>query len=164
VTIQLRPFEADDWDEICAIHDMARPDELRGSCDPAAFVPIEQDDEVEDLRACRKLVAVEAEEVIGFVGVDADYIGWLYVAPSHYRQGIGRKLLRAGLALTEGPVSTIVLAGNLPAIELYQSEGFRQVRRFESDNAGYPCTCLRMERQAGERRTPAASARAQDED
>lgn len=147
MTIQIRRFEPEDWDAVCAIHDQARPDELRGSCDPDAFVPIEQDEEVEELRRCSKLVAVEGDDVVGFVGVDKDYIGWLYVAPTHYRRGIGRRLLRSGLALTTGPASTIVLAGNLPAIELYRSEGFRLVRRFESDNAGYPCTCLRMVRE-----------------
>jgi len=145
--VELRPYEPEDWDAICSIHDQARPDELRGSCDPDAFVPIEQDEEVEDLRSCRKLVAVEGEDIVGFVGVDEDYIGWLYVAPSHYRRGIGRRLLRSGIALTSGPASTIVLSGNLAAIELYRSEGFRLVSRFESDNAGYPCTCLRMVRQ-----------------
>lgn len=146
MTIRIRPFEAADWDELCSIHDLARPDELRGSCDPAAFVPIEEDEEVEELRRCTKLVAVDGEDVVGFVGVDDDYIGWLYVAPSHYRRGIGRALLQAGVSLTQGPASTVVLAGNLRAIELYRSEGFRLVRRFESDNAGYPCTCLRMVR------------------
>jgi ribosomal protein S18 acetylase RimI-like enzyme len=148
MTAVIRPFESGDWDEICAVHDLARPDELRGSCDPDAFVPIEQDDEVEELRSCRKLVAVEDEHVVGFVGVDDGHVGWLYVAPSHYRRGIGRRLLQAGLGLIEGTASTIVLAGNLAAIELYRSEGFRQVRRFPSENAGYPCTCLRMERPA----------------
>ncbi|MGA9533439.1 MAG: GNAT family N-acetyltransferase [Anaerolineales bacterium] len=161
MTARIRPFEADDWDDICSIHDQARPDELRGSCDPEAFVPIEQDQEVEDLRACQKLVAVEAGEVVGFVGVDDDYIGWLYVAPSHYRRGIGRQLLRSGLELTGNQATTIVLAGNLPAIELYRSEGFRLVRRFESDNAGYPCTCLRMARGPAARHL--AGARAQNE-
>jgi len=41
---------------------------------------------------------------------------------------------------------TIVLDKNYPAIGLYESEGFKEARRFDSDNAGYPCTCLRMER------------------
>lgn len=52
--IIIRPYQKKDWQRICAIHDAARPDELRGSCDPRAFVPIEKDSEVEDLKRSNK--------------------------------------------------------------------------------------------------------------
>lgn len=84
--------------------------------------------------------------VVGFVGVDGDRLAWLYVDPEYYGQGIGRALLQAGLAEMDSRAWTIVLAGNTPACRLYQSEGFREVQRFESDNAGYSCECIRMER------------------
>ena len=45
--ILYRKYEEKDWKAICAIHDLARPHELLGSCDPRAFIPIEQDKEVE---------------------------------------------------------------------------------------------------------------------
>ena len=41
---------------------------------------------------------------------------------------------------------TIVLDGNRKAMKLYESEGFREVRRFAGENNGYPVTCVRMER------------------
>lgn len=146
--MDIRPFQETDWRRICHIHDEARPDELLGSCDPRAFVPIEQDPEVEHLRKCQKLVAVQDGIVVGFVGIDQDYLGWLYVDPRCYGQGIGRKLLRAGLELIEGKAWTIALSENEKALALYRSEGFMEVHRFDSDNAGYPCTCLRLERKA----------------
>lgn len=146
--VAIRPLTERDWPAIHAIHDVARPDELRGSCDPRAFVPLADDPELEELRGCTILVAEDGDGVVGFAGVDGDYIGWLYVHPDHYRAGIGRKLLRAALQHVSGEAWTIVLAGNAPAIGLYRSEGFREVARFESDNAGYPCTCLRMARPA----------------
>ncbi len=145
--IKIRPYESSDWQRVCQIHDASRPHELKGSCDPRAFVPIEQDPEVADLRKSQKLVAVEGEEVVGFVGVDGDYLAWLYVDPDYYGKGIGRKLLQAGLAHIPGKAWTIALAGNHKALGLYQSEGFTEVRRYESENAGYPCTCLRLERE-----------------
>lgn len=144
--INYREYQDRDWESICQIHDRARPDELRGSCDPRAFVPIEQDKEVEELKACWKYVACEDEQAVGFVGVDEKYLAWLYVDPEHYGKGIGRELLRISLRQIGEGAWTIVLDGNHTAIKLYESEGFREVRRFAGDNAGYPCRCIRMER------------------
>jgi ribosomal protein S18 acetylase RimI-like enzyme len=70
----------------------------------------------------------------------------LYVDPDYYGQGIGRKLLKLAIQVIGECAWTIVLDKNFPAIGLYESEGFKEIRRYESDNAGYPCTCLRMER------------------
>ncbi|MBT3189085.1 MAG: GNAT family N-acetyltransferase [Anaerolineae bacterium] len=144
--ITIRPYKEKDWKRICAIHDAARPDELLGSCDPRAFVPIEKDDEVEELKKSDKFVAVDEDEVVGFVGVDGTYLAWLYVNPDYYHQGIGRRLLQNGIETIGSGAWTIVLDGNKNAISLYKSEGFIEARRFKSDNAGYPCTCLRLER------------------
>ena len=145
--ITIRPYQKEDWQRICAIHDAARPDELRGSCDPRAFVPIEQDTEVEELKRSDKYVAVDGDKVVGFVGVDETYLAWLYVDPVYYHQGIGRRLLQKGLDLIGDGAWTIVLHNNTKAISLYASEGLKEVHRFDSDNAGYPCTCLRLARE-----------------
>jgi ribosomal protein S18 acetylase RimI-like enzyme len=141
-----REYQEADWKAICQIHDRARPDELVGSCDPRGFIPIEQDKEVEDLKKNRKFVACIDKTVVGFVGVDDDYLAWLYIDPSHYGKGIGRELLRIGIREIGNFAWTIVLDGNLKAISLYESEGFREASRFAGENNGYPCMCLRMER------------------
>ncbi len=112
-------------------------------------MPIEKDPEVADLRSCQKMVAVEDNRVVGFVGTQETYLGWLYVHPDYYSRGIGRKLLQAGAEQIGGKAWTIVLAGNTRARDLYNSEGFKEVLRFESDNAGYPCTCIRLESEDG---------------
>ena len=128
--ITYRNYEDKDWQAICQIHDRARPDELIGSCDPRGFIPIEQDKEVEDLKLSKKIVACEEEKVVGFVGVDEDYLAWLYVDPDHYGKGIGRELLRIGIREIGEGVWTIVLDGNKKAIALYESEGFQEISRF----------------------------------
>jgi GNAT superfamily N-acetyltransferase len=143
--VHIRDYEKTDWEAICQIHDRARPDELKGSCDPRAFVPIENDPEVESLRKSRKYVAIERDVVVGFVGIDGDYLAWLYVDPGHYRRGIGRQLLRYATDKIGVGAWTIVLDGNRPARSLYEDEGFSEMRVFQSDNAGYPVTCIRME-------------------
>ena len=144
--VTYRAYKDEDWKAICQIHDLARPDELLGSCDPRAFVPIEQDKEVEELRASRKFVACIDERVVGFVGVDDKYLAWLYIDPGQYGKGIGRELLRIGLREIGEGAWTIALDGNHKAIKLYESEGFREVKRYASDNAGYPCTGVKLER------------------
>jgi ribosomal protein S18 acetylase RimI-like enzyme len=130
---------------VCAVHDRARPDELRGSCDPRAFVPLaaEQDDS-ESFQRSRKCVACLEEQIVGFVGIDRTYLSWLYVDPAYSGQGIGRQLLRLGLQMIGPQAWTIVLAGNIRARRLYASEGFQVVRIYESTNAGYPCTCVQL--------------------
>jgi ribosomal protein S18 acetylase RimI-like enzyme len=144
--ITYRDYHDTDWQAICRIHDRARPDELKGSCDPRAFIPIEQDEEVEDLKRSKKFVACDGNKVVGFAAVDGKYVSFLYVDPDYYGQGIGRKLLKLAIQVIGEGAWTIVLEKNFPAIGLYESEGFKEIRRYESDNAGYPCTCLRMER------------------
>jgi len=144
--ITYRDYQENDWQAICIIHDRARPDELKGSCDPRAFIPIEQDEEVEDLKRSRKIVACDGAKVVGFSAMDEKYVSFLYVDPDYYHRGIGRKLLQMSVEAIGQGAWTIVLDKNYPAIRLYESEGFKEVNRFDSDNAGYPCTCLRMER------------------
>ena len=144
---EIRPLQEQDWADLLRVHDAARPDELDGSCDPRAFVPLAEDPEIEELKKSRIWVAETDGRVVGFTAVDGGYLGWLYVDPNFYGRGIGRALLQHALQEQGGKSWTIVLEGNTPALNLYRSEGFEIVDRFESDNAGYPCTCLRLSRQ-----------------
>ena len=138
---------ATDWGQICRVHDLARPLELSGSCDARAFVPLEQDPESEEIAACRMWVSCDnTGTVVGFSGVHEQYIAWLYVDPCHQGHGVGRRLLRQALAVAGPEAWTIALAGNNRALALYRSEGFDTAHTFESDNAGYPCICVRLQR------------------
>jgi len=101
---------------------------------------------VENLKRNQKIVAYDREQVVGFAAVDEQYVSFLYVDPDYYGQGIGRKQLQKGVETAGSEAWTIVLNNNHPAIVLYASEGFKEICRFDSDNAGYPCTCLRMEK------------------
>ena len=141
----VRPYLEADWGAVCAIHDRSRKDELAGSCDPRAFVPLaaEQEDALSFHRS-RKFVACLGNPLVGFVGIDGSYVSWLYVDPVYYRQGIGRHLLRMAVRLIGSQAWTIALAGNTRARRLYESEGFEVVRTFEGSNAGYPCACVQL--------------------
>jgi ribosomal protein S18 acetylase RimI-like enzyme len=144
--VQIRSYSDDDWEAVCRVHDAARPDELEGSCDPRAFVPLAEDPESEVLKQSRILVAELSGRIVGFAAVKDSYLSFLYVHPDFYRRGIGRKLLQACIPLASDDPWTIVLSGNKAAIGLYRGEGFEEVARFDSDNEGYPVTCIRMAR------------------
>ena len=92
MTIHIRNYSQRDWEAVCRVHDAARPDELEGSCDPRAFVPLARDPESEELRQSRILVADYKGQVVGFAAVKEGYLSFLYVHPEFYRKGIGKKL------------------------------------------------------------------------
>lgn len=123
----IRPYQAADWQRLCHIHDRARLDELRGSVDLAAFLPLADTAEAEGLFNGPVWVACRMDEVVGFVAVADDEITWLYVDPDSYGQGIGRHLLHYAIARCGAVVTTEAFAGNIRAISLYRSAGFEIV-------------------------------------
>ncbi|MFT7689101.1 MAG: GNAT superfamily N-acetyltransferase [Candidatus Azotimanducaceae bacterium] len=147
--IEIRPFKRADQTDLISIHDRARPIELAGSCDPRAFVPLADDkSDLAEFDAAKKFVALSNNGVIeGFIGIDKDTIGWLYVEPDQMGKGLGRMLLQYALTRLEGKSHVYVLDGNKAAINLYQSEGFNMVDKFKSKNNNYPCRVLKLARE-----------------
>ena len=144
--ITIRPYRDEDFAAVCAVHDQARPIELRGSCDPRAFVPLADElEDAEDFSRSQKHVACVGERIVGFVGVDGAYISWLYVDPAFAGQGLGRRLLRLAIALAGPGAWTFCLLGNVRALSLYEREGFVIATILAGSNAGYPCTGARLE-------------------
>lgn len=136
LAVLIRPYQAADWPQLCAIHDAARLDELRASVGVAAFLTLEQTGEAEGLFAGQVAVAEVADKVVGFVAYTSTDLTWLYVDPNHYGRGIGRKLVRHAIEQA-GPVLQLeVLEGNAAALQLYLSEGFTVVKRVEGRLAG----------------------------
>ena len=145
IDILIRDYNEEDWPEVRRIHNLTRPIELEGSCDPRAFVPLAEDEQdFEEFKRCHKLVACVAGRVTGFVGVSEDEVGWLYVDPVDSGKGIGRQLLQEGVRQVKTIASVYVLKGNIPALRLYESEGFVTVTEFKSENNGYPCVVLKL--------------------
>ena len=144
--LSLRPYQDSDRESLCAIHDRARLDELRGSCDLDAFVPLHRAGESEGLWECAITVATIEGCVRGFVATDNDYIAWLYVDPDDYRRGVGRALLRHAVAECGPNAQLTTLVHNAPALRLYESEGFRTLRRGSGPIGDYDVEWLRMTR------------------
>ncbi|KAA3608746.1 MAG: N-acetyltransferase [Planctomycetota bacterium] len=140
----IRDYRPEDWTAICRVHDRSRPNELRGSYDPKAFIPLAEDPFSEYISACDMFVAEREKEVVGFAGIDEPYFAWLYVDPAYYRQGIGRALLRHGLDRLSKDAWTLACGNNEAALNLYRSEGFSIESRFIGRNAGYQGASARL--------------------
>jgi ribosomal protein S18 acetylase RimI-like enzyme len=132
----LRPYSPTDWERLCLVHDAARVHELEASGLATAFLTLEATAGNEGLFDGEVVVAEVDGEVRGFVAYAVGELTWLYVEPSKYRQGIGRKLLRHAIMALEGNVSTEVLVGNEAALALYLSEGFKVQRRVDGRLTG----------------------------
>jgi GNAT superfamily N-acetyltransferase len=143
--MKIRPFQSSDETDLIRIHDLARPIELEGSCDPRAFVPLLEDKEdLAEFHEATKFVALREDRILGFVGIEGSVVGWLYVDPEESGKGVGRRLLKEALSTIGIAANVYVLDGNKPAIGLYASEEFSEVDRFKSKNNGYPCTVVKL--------------------
>lgn len=134
--LTIRPYKKSDWQRLCDIHDRARIDELTGSVDLKAFLTLEQTAENEGLFDDQLWVALEADNVVGFVAFEPEEITWLYVDSNHYRKGIGRRLLRFAIERCSDKIGLDVLSGNKPAIQLYLQEGFEIIETKKGRLAG----------------------------
>jgi GNAT superfamily N-acetyltransferase len=132
----IRPYAPADWDQLCAVHDASRSDELQTSGLLDAFLTLEQTAENEGLFDGQVFVHELDGEVLGFMAFAENELTWLYVRPLAYRRGVGRALLRHAIEACAGNLSTEVLLGNEPALQLYLSEGFRILQRVDGKLAG----------------------------
>lgn len=123
--IVVRKYKSSDWTKISRIHDAARTIELTNAKLEAAFIPLEEAAEKENLFAYTLCVAEWNEEVAGFGAYSENEFAWLYVDPEHMRKGIGTELLQYMMTHTKRPLEIEVLTGNDPALKLYEKLGFR---------------------------------------
>ena len=124
MTLLVRPYENNDWDAICRIHDAARLDELRASVGLDAFLNLADTYEAEDLFGNPVWVAELDGAVAGFIAASPTEITWIYVDPALYRRGVARALMSEVFSHAEDRVELEVLDGNDAAQAFYESLGF----------------------------------------
>ena len=124
--VTIRDYRESDWPRLQAIHDAARMDELRLAGLEGAFLPLSVAAEREGLFEYALRVAELDAAAAGFAAFTGDELAWLYVDPALSRRGVGRALVMDALERMERPASIEVLEGNVPALKLYRSCGFRE--------------------------------------
>lgn len=124
-TVQIRRYETSDWDAVREIYGLSKPDEMRGSVDLSAILPLEADEgHLALFRESSISVAEDAGQVVGFAGHRGNYISWVYVRPTHRRRGVARRLVQDMLGRLTGTVTLNVGANNTAARQLYETLGF----------------------------------------
>ena len=88
----------------------------------------------------------EDDEILGFIGMDGDEVGMLFVDSEHQAQGVGTALVDL---VTEGrPVLEVEVNEQASqAVAFYQKVGFEETSRSPLDGDGNPFPLLRMKRQ-----------------
>ncbi len=151
----IRPYTDADWKSIADIYNLSKPDELRGSVDQRAFLPLERDARSQRLfRESRILVVEDQEEVLGFAGNSGNYISWMFVHPHHRRKGVARLLLEHILTSLDGKVKLNVFKNNHAACALYQQFGFEIEREFVGNLNGYKTKAMTLRMHMRSRTSP----------
>ena len=143
--MKMRSYSNSDWEAIKEIYDLSKPDEMRGSADLAAVIPLELDYKMTQLFKESELIVMEEHgKIIGFSGNRGNYISCLFVHPIHRRRGIATSLIRKILGKLEGTIALHVARNNGPAKRLYQGLGFTVGKEFKGSLNGYEFQAIKM--------------------
>jgi putative acetyltransferase len=99
----------------------------------------------DDLAGVETLLGVrdDAGQVIGFIGVEGDEVGALFIHPDWRGQGIGRRLFTYAVE-TLGATRVDVNEQNDQAVGFYRRMGFEVAGRSAVDGLGLPVPLLHM--------------------
>jgi len=141
--MRLRAFANEDWEAVCEIYDLGKPEELRGVLEPSSLLSLASDPDMKSLfHASQIVVAEDADRVVGFGGNRGSFITWLFVHPQFRRRGVASALVRHMVAQLEPPVTLNVASTNVAA-RAHQRLGFKLEREFLGNFQGQPCNvCL----------------------
>jgi ribosomal protein S18 acetylase RimI-like enzyme len=145
MAVHIRPYIAPDWESVCLVYDLAKPDELRGSVESSAILPLNADAEMKALFQDSEIHVAEQEGlVLGFVGTRGNFITWLFVHPAHRRQGVAANLLHHVLRRLHGVITLNVAKLNQPALRLYERLGFTTEREFVGNFNGQEIQAVKL--------------------
>ena len=143
--MNIRSYKNDDWDLVKDIYNLSKPDEMRGSVDLKALIPLENDQSNIDLfNKSKILVMEEGNNILGFGGNKGNYISWLFVHPNHRRKGVAKTILDQVLNGLTGEIRLNVAKHNNAAINLYKQLGFQIERVFQGNYNGYESQAITL--------------------
>lgn len=94
------------------------------------------------------VVANNATQPVGFMGVSQRAIEALFLDPAYLRKGLGRRLVAHAISLRTGDLAVDVNEQNTAARQFYAALGFAPVGRSALDETGRPHPVLHLCREA----------------
>jgi ribosomal protein S18 acetylase RimI-like enzyme len=141
----IRAYSESDWDQVSAIYDLAKPDEMEGIVDADAITPLAEDGRMLRYFFDSKIWVCEDNGcILGFIGQKGDLVSWLFVHPDHRRKGIAGRLLNELIRAHQGPLRLNLAKSNRPAMALYTSLGFEISEEFEGNMYGCAVPAVSM--------------------
>lgn len=143
--MKIRSYGLSDWETVREIYDLSKPDEMSGSVDLRAILPLGEDPAHLALFDESTILVIEdAGRVVGFGGYRGNYISWLYVHPAHRRKGVARMLVQEMRERLSGTITLNVGRNNSAARRLYETFGFIVDREFTGKFNGHDVRVMRM--------------------
>ena len=93
-------------------------------------------------------LANESDTPIGVMGMSGNSVEMLFIDPSQFRRGGGKRLLDHAQSMHE-VLRLDVNEQNPQARQFYESQGFKVVGRSDTDSQGRPFPLLHLERSRG---------------
>ena len=140
----IRAYKNSDFTKIEAIYNLSKKDEFVGEDFDVLVIPLSEDQQMLDLFHGSSIFIYEKNGIVGFAGVKANYISWLFVHPDFRGQGIAKKLTLHILSTLNGEVTLSVASSNIIAITLYENLGFTVIEEFTGKYQGNPIVVCKM--------------------
>lgn len=118
-----------------ATHDFLTEDDIQ------FFLPLVRDHALHELELW--VLTAGDGPVVGFMGLSANRLEALFLAPEHFRRGGGRLLVEHARSL-KGPLLVDVNEQNVAARQFYEALGFVVTGRSELDGTGRPFPLCHM--------------------
>ncbi len=130
VPMQIRPMRPDELETVVALwHETCRA--------TYDFIPLEQTYSLSSRRGffrqriaavCDLRVALDADEIVGFMALNGSYLDRLYVRPARQRCGVGVALLACARELSPRGLELHTHQKNTGARAFYERQGFEAAR------------------------------------
>lgn len=127
MSLKISHYEQQYFDELCAVMDKGRIQELQSENLEEVFLPLRDAPYLDYFLSCKIYVAFEDGILAGFIGFRPRELTFVYVDPSYQGQGIATELIKKALTELERPVRLDVFTYNERAKTLYRKFGFEKV-------------------------------------
>jgi len=141
----IRDYKSADWEQVCEIYDLSKPDEMKGLVDSNLIIPLAHDDKMLlYFNESTIWVYEDAYKIIGFIGIKEDVVSWLFVHPGFRRKGVARKLITRIIKEHNHSLKLNIAKTNHAAMSLYLDLGFEVFEEFEGKMYGQAIPAVRM--------------------